>query len=169
MTASLHHAKPVLSAAINSGFRESGVQSLKNLNDAGACPMVAVRTAGLGLGAIIGSISADEDDEPRHFQPLVTKGHATMLFRIANERFRVNKQRIEKFQVCLRQSMALESEKAQNIKQWESPEVRRQRKRDQGLKTMEATKAAAHKRVEYTSLTSPTDDHGYLQVVHPTE
>ena len=168
MTASLHHAKPLLSAAINSGFRESGVQSLKNLSDPGACPMVAVRTAGLGLEAIIGSISADEGDGSRHFRPLVTKSYATMLFRIANERFRANKQRIEKFQVCLRKSMALESEKAQHIKQWESPEARRRRKRDQGLKTREAAKVNAHRHIEYTALMSHTDDHGYLQV-HPNE
>ena len=54
MTASLQHAKPLLSATINSGFRESGVQSLKNLDDQNACPMVAVRTAGLKLEAIVG-------------------------------------------------------------------------------------------------------------------
>ncbi|KAL8875598.1 MAG: hypothetical protein Q9192_009023, partial [Flavoplaca navasiana] len=42
-TASLSHAAPILSAAISAGFRESGVQSLKNLTDPNAIPMVAVR------------------------------------------------------------------------------------------------------------------------------
>ncbi|KAL8879587.1 MAG: hypothetical protein Q9192_008200, partial [Flavoplaca navasiana] len=40
-TASLSHAAPILSAAISAGFRESGVQSLKNLSDPNAIPMVA--------------------------------------------------------------------------------------------------------------------------------
>ncbi|KAF7508472.1 hypothetical protein GJ744_009185 [Endocarpon pusillum] len=61
MTASLHHAKPLLSAAINSGFRESGVQSLKNLDNPNACPMVAIRTAGLGLEAIIALFERDHE------------------------------------------------------------------------------------------------------------
>src|SRR5271170_7368875 len=54
MAASLKHAQPVLAAAINAGFRESGVLSLRNLDDPDACPMIAIRTAGLGLESIIG-------------------------------------------------------------------------------------------------------------------
>ncbi len=54
MTASLHHAQPIVAAAINAGFRESGVQSLKNLSDGNAFPMVAVRSAGLRVESLVG-------------------------------------------------------------------------------------------------------------------
>ncbi|KAL2042679.1 hypothetical protein N7G274_004438 [Stereocaulon virgatum] len=57
MAASLYHAQPILTAAINAGFRESGIQSLKNLDDANAFPMVAIRTAGLALESIVGVVS----------------------------------------------------------------------------------------------------------------
>jgi tRNA wybutosine-synthesizing protein 3 len=54
MTASLHHAQPIVAAAINAGFRESGVQSLKNLSDGNVFPMVAVRSAGLRVESLVG-------------------------------------------------------------------------------------------------------------------
>ena len=141
MTATLQHAKPVLSAAINSGFRESGVQSLKNLGDPAACPMVAVRTAGLGLEAIIASVAEGNKDGHRQFQPLVRKDYCTILLKVANERFEANKQRINKFRAGLREAMALEAQKLRHNENWESPEARRQRKRDQGLRATESAKA----------------------------
>lgn len=75
LCASLHHAKPLLAAAINAGFRESGVQSLKALDDRasgtstdtttgegcyihdnGAGVMVAIRTAGVAFESVIGYV-----------------------------------------------------------------------------------------------------------------
>lgn len=168
MTASLHHAKPFLSAAINSGFRESGVQSLKNLNDPDSCPMVAVRTAGLGLEAIIASISSIEDDGPPHFQPLVAKDYVTILLRLANERFGANMQRIERFRTFLRKSLALETEKVRDDNQWESPEARRERKRDQGLKIKSAIKVDRPTHLDPGTFMFSSDDQVYLQL-HPSE
>jgi tRNA wybutosine-synthesizing protein 3 len=143
MTASLHHAKPLLSAAINSGFRESGVQSLKNLDDANACPMVAVRTAGLCLEAIIASVTEDGKDEVPRFQPLVSRDYCTMLLKISNERFEANQKRIDIFRAALKDSMAMENKKLKRDEHWESPEARRQRKRKQGLEAKEAAKEDA--------------------------
>lgn len=160
MTASLHHAKPLLSAAISSGFRESGVQSLKNLDDANACPMVAVRTSGLGLESIVASVTQDDKGEVPRFQPLVSKDYYTMLLEISNERFEANQQRIDKFRASLRDSMALENKKLQHIAEWESPEARRQRKRKQGLEAKEAAKVDA--------LVSREDDQECLEL-HPTD
>lgn len=148
MAASLRHAKPLLSAAINSGFRESGIQSLKNLDDPKASPMVAVRTAGLGLQAIVASVVEGDEERPSHLRQLVTKEYVTMLLRIANERFQANKQRIEKFRTGLKEVMALESEKAQHNKEWERREARRDRKRQEGLKAQEAAKTGLVKHIE---------------------
>ena len=62
MAATLKHAQPVLAAASAAGFRESGLQSLKNLDDADAFPIVAVRTSGLALESIIGIRESNGDD-----------------------------------------------------------------------------------------------------------
>ncbi|OQV07716.1 hypothetical protein CLAIMM_12111 [Cladophialophora immunda] len=52
--ATLRHARPLLAAAVNAGFRESGVQSLRALDDAEHGVMVAVRTAGLAFETLVG-------------------------------------------------------------------------------------------------------------------
>ncbi len=167
MTASLHHAMPLLSAAINSGFRESGVQSLKNLNDPKACPMVAIRTAGLGLEAIIAAVAENSNNEQCHFGQLVTKEYYTMLLKIANERFEANQQRIEKFRASLRETMKSESQKSQHNEKWESPEARRQRKRTQGLKAKEAAQTDVPKHIDLETSISTEDDDGYLNCIFP--
>jgi tRNA wybutosine-synthesizing protein 3 len=168
MTASLHHAKPLLSAAVNSGFRESGVQSLKNLDDPNSCPMVAVRTAGLGLEAIIASVIEENEERPGHFQHLVANDYGIVLLRLANKRFEANQQRIEKFRVSLREVMASETTRVLQSETWESPEARRQRKRDQGLRDQAAAKAKLAKDIDFKTLVSSEDDRGHLRL-HPND
>ena len=126
MTASLQHAQRVLSAAINAGFRESGVQSLKNLDDPNVFPMVAVRTAGLALGSVIGWTRDDDSDS--EVLSLVNEGYLQILVNIANERFQANAERIERFSAQL-----FKSKTTQKL-DWEDPEARRERKRVEGLK-----------------------------------
>lgn len=126
MTASLQHAQRILSAAINAGFRESGVQSLKNLDDPNAFPMVAVRTAGLALGSVIGCTGVNERDVK--ILSLVSEGYLRMLVNIANERFQANTERIARFSAHL-----FKSTSAKNL-EWEDPEARRERKRAEGMK-----------------------------------
>ena len=147
MAASLQHAQPLLSAAINAGFRESGVQSLRNLDDPEACPMVAVRTAGLGVESIIGHFGArraiDSDHRPSEshelyasgYEALVTEEYLAVLVGIANARFEANKHKICRFRACLREAMAVQSRKEHDAAEWEDPEIRRQRKRAEGLRT----------------------------------
>jgi tRNA wybutosine-synthesizing protein 3 len=168
MTASLNYAKPLLSAAINSGFRESGVQSLKNLDHPEACPMVAVRTAGLGLEAIVASVEGTDVDGSSHIRHLVTKEYSTMLLKIANERFVANKQRIDRFQRCLKEAIVLEAKRVQCFGEWESHEARRERKRDEGLRKKAAKRVAETRGIDFEDLTSSEDGSGYLQV-HPSE
>ena len=164
MTASLHHAKPLLSAAINSGFRESGAQSLRNLDDPGACPMVGVRTAGLGLEAIIASIAGTDDDGSGHVRPLVTEEYITMLLKMANERFVANNQRISRFQRCLREAMTLETKKVRQLNEWEGKEARRRRKREEGLKKKKLGNVAGTREIRSNNLIFSGDGEDHPQL-----
>ncbi|MCJ1355808.1 MAG: hypothetical protein MMC33_005800 [Icmadophila ericetorum] len=124
MAASLQHAKPILSAAINAGFRETGLQSLKNLEDLNAFPMVAIRSSGLALGSLIG-FANDIDGEG--IQSLVDENYLNVLLDLANERFEANTQRINRLKSQMNPS-SKENEIA-----WEDPFARKARKKAEGL------------------------------------
>jgi len=148
MTASLHHAQPVLTAAINAGFRESGVQSLKALDDVNSFPMVAVRSAGLALESVVGAChevdqddgededekeldEVDEYEDDETVYSLVSEEYCEMLLKLANERFKSNAKRMERF------GDDLFSRKAGHASDWEDSEARKERKRAEGLKKQE--------------------------------
>ena len=145
MTASLHHAQPVLAAAISAGFRESGIQSLKNLDDDNAFPMVAIRSSGLALESIIGRVlnrvedTGSEDSDSVHYRigeevhSLVTEHYLELLLKIANDRFKINMERMKRFECDL---FRRESTFA-SISTWEDGKVRQARKRAEGLKQRE--------------------------------
>ena len=128
MSASLHHAQPILAAAINAGFRESGVQSLKNLDDANAFPMIAIRSSGLALESIMGACSSNVSDEDGKVESLVSEDYLLMLLKLANERFKINSERMQRFE------SDLFGRGAANGSQWEDADVRKVRKRMEGLK-----------------------------------
>lgn len=142
MTASLHYAQPILTAAINAGFRESGIQSLKNLDDANAFPMVAIRTAGVALESIIGVVSEreenanqDDDEHPNteEVERLVSEGYLAMLVNLANERFKTNAERMRRFEKDLFRREA----GSEASSEWEDSKARQERKRAEGLKQQE--------------------------------
>ncbi|KAL8992201.1 MAG: hypothetical protein Q9188_007644 [Gyalolechia gomerana] len=149
-TASLAHASPVLSAAISAGFRESGVQSLRNLNDPNALPMIAIRSAGLALESIIGVVrdvrdrpNPSEDGEDDNnideiAEALVDEGYLEMLVQIANERFEANMERIRRFEENLFGGKGKKDED-----EWEDKVKRQERKRREGLMKKEALKAGS--------------------------
>lgn len=125
MCSSLDHAQPVLSAASSSGFRESGLQSLRCLSDSSAYPVVAIRSAGLSLESIIGYYS-------HHYgcaRGLVSEDYLRMLIALANDRFKVNAERMERLREKLMELCSRPSKKGD----WEDPNVRRERKRAEGL------------------------------------
>ena len=132
MTASLQHAQPILSAAINAGFRESGVQSLKNLDDVNAFPMVAIRSSGLAFGSLIGYVDQTDNDEIRS---LVSEEYLKLLLSIANDRFDANTVRINRLQANLLQT----SHKRNTI--WEDQESRRERMKTEGLERRDKRRA----------------------------
>ena len=125
MTASLHHAQHILSAAINAGFRESGVQSLKNIHEANSFPMVAVRTSGLAFESLIGYVVRDEKDK-EEIRSLVTEEYLGLLVEIANERFVTNAMRIRRFEEEL-------FGRRTSASSWEDTESRKARKKAEGL------------------------------------
>ena len=125
MTASLWHAQPVLSAAISAGFRESGVQSLKNLEDGNAFPMVAIRSSGLAFGSLIGFVDEVNDGKLRS---LVNKDYMDVLFSIANDRFQANAERIDRFRNNLLQN------DTKLLQPWEDRKTRKERKKAEGVK-----------------------------------
>jgi len=102
------------------------VQSLKNLADPGAFPMVAIRTAGLALASLVGVCNdsiAEGDDEVRR---LVSEEYLEILVGMANERFVANRERIARFEHEL-------FNKANSGESWEDGDSRRERKRREGL------------------------------------
>ena len=133
MTASLHHAQPILAAAINAGFRESGIQSLKNLEDHSAFPMVAIRTAGLAFESLIGAIPSRTMDEnegeeiEEHVTKIVTEAYLELLVNIANERFKINAERMRRFE----KDLFKREEGIGDV--WEDSKSRQERKRAEGL------------------------------------
>lgn len=126
MAASLHHAQDILSGAISAGFRESGVQSLGNLDEPNSFPMVAVRTSGLALSSLIGYMRNSENDE--EIQGMVNEEYLEVLLSIANQRFDQNAERIQRFSDNLFQK----ENKVGSA--WEDKRVRQERKRTEGLK-----------------------------------
>ncbi|KAG0651712.1 tRNA wybutosine-synthesizing 3 [Hyphodiscus hymeniophilus] len=131
LTASLEQAQIVLAAALQSGFRESGALSLLASNSEPATPMVAVRSMGLALESIVG-LKYDKDPECT-----VSEGHLKSLIDLANERFKENTIRIERFRALLKK-LSVEGSgnvkrKGQNGEEWEDPQVRAERKKAEGL------------------------------------
>ncbi|KAI5285924.1 hypothetical protein KEM54_000198 [Ascosphaera aggregata] len=129
MAASLKHAQPVLSAATDAGFRESGLQSLRCLDDETVCPIIAVRSAGLQLQSIIGYQEDPADGGPPIYRSLVTESYLQTVLAAANDRFVTNSARKERFRAKLLQLC-----RGGRNADWEDPETRKQRKRLEGTK-----------------------------------
>ncbi|OJJ43107.1 hypothetical protein ASPZODRAFT_74918 [Penicilliopsis zonata CBS 506.65] len=155
MTATLKHAQPVLAAASGSGFRESGLQSLRCLGEGqeGPSPIVAVRSSGLSLESVIGycdESNPEEDGEPV-VRSLVTEGYLEMLIAMSNERFSTNSERRERFRSSLLDlCSAAQSQHTKTTGKararpagWEDPEARRERKRAEGLARKRALESQA--------------------------
>lgn len=130
MTASLTDAQAVLSAASSAGFRESGAMGLSSSVDGNVTPMVAVRSTGLGFDSIIGYQNPDGN-----INSLVTEEYLELLVNTANERFKTNKERIERFRSGLLSFHHAETAKNTDDSgsSWEDKDARKARKRAEGL------------------------------------
>lgn len=142
MAASLNHANPVLAAASRSGFRESGLQSLRCLEsgDDGPSPIIAVRTSGLALESIIGYCDDDDETDEPVIRSLVSEEYLQMLVALSNERFQVNSERRERFRTLMMELCSDRGGKGGGKEKngnWEDAETRRERKRAEGLRKRE--------------------------------
>lgn len=158
MTASLTHAQPILAAAINAGFRESGIQSLKNLEDPNAFPMVAIRTAGLAFESLVGVIPSRTQDEKdggeleEHVSRIVSDAYLELMANIANERFKINTERLRRFEHDL-------FEREDSLGQaWEDSKSRQERKRAEGLEQQQRLRKAQKDRERIDPSASDIDD-----------
>ncbi|KIW75644.1 hypothetical protein Z517_10386 [Fonsecaea pedrosoi CBS 271.37] len=133
--ATLRHARHVLAAAVNSGFRESGVQSLRALDDAEHGVMVAVRTAGLAFETVVGvAVDAQTPRQETVTSPaggedpggvgidmaqpagqteaimhrVVGEEYLALCAAVVNERFAWNVERRERFRRELKRTMGRE-------------------------------------------------------------
>ncbi|KAF1940681.1 hypothetical protein EJ02DRAFT_379380 [Clathrospora elynae] len=135
LSASLDHAQRMLTAALTAGFRESGAVSLGSTKMRESNPMVAVRSAGYSFDSIIGYQNEDE-----HNIALVDEKYLQTLVGIANQRFKINTDRIDRFRNALLEiyqpvtSITTGSSKPD----WEDADVRKQRKREEGLARQQA-------------------------------
>lgn len=135
LAASLHHAKPVLAAAVAAGFRESGVQSLKNLEDIEACPVLAVRTTGVGFQTVVGvvgEVEAVSSEKEPIYQAVVREEYLRMCVEIINERFEENRRRKERFEQELVKALDRQGLKNGALGK-EDTVSRKERKREEGL------------------------------------
>jgi tRNA wybutosine-synthesizing protein 3 len=134
LCATLHHAKPLLAAAINAGFRESGVQSLRALDDPEIGSMLGIRTNGLLFDSIIGMVFEDENGNER-FQSIVSEEYLKMYVRVINERFEWNTKRKERLVEEIKHAVDSLTKGEE-----ESKEERRERKRADGLRRQQEKK-----------------------------
>jgi tRNA wybutosine-synthesizing protein 3 len=94
--------------------------------------MVAVRSMGLTLESIVGLQYA------RAPNCTVTEENLEGLVDVANERFKENTKRIERFRELLKklscEESAMAKRKGPDGEEWEDPRVRRERRKAEGLK-----------------------------------
>lgn len=98
LAASAEGAQAMVGAGLAAGFRESGVTGLVDSKGRPSVPMVGVRSAGLAIDCIIGFMPpSSERSGARRIQPMVTEQYLRTVVQVANERFRQNVQRKERF------------------------------------------------------------------------
>lgn len=124
---------------MGAGFRESGAVSLGSSKAGEANPVVAVRSTGYSFDSIIGY----QDENGRNVS-LVDESHLCTLVCIANERFKINVERIARFRTQLLESYQPTSipKFVSSKPDWEDADARKQRKREEGLARQQALQAA---------------------------
>lgn len=148
LTASPPHAQMLLSASLQAGFRESGAVNIERSPSKPATPMVAVRSTGLMFDCIIGYAGYEENAET--YVPLVTEDYLQLLVQVANERFKINTERIHRFRALFREKVAsraseqLNNGMNSNHHRWEDSASRRQRKKAEGLRHAAELRSQAH-------------------------
>jgi tRNA wybutosine-synthesizing protein 3 len=113
--------------------------SLSATKTGDSTPMVAVRSTGYSFDSIIGY----QDDQGRNV-PLVDERYLRTLLAIANDRFRINTERIARFRNALTDTLKPAALRTGTSSKpvWEDADTRRQRKREEGLARRQALLAS---------------------------
>ncbi|KAJ4410546.1 hypothetical protein N0V91_002033 [Didymella pomorum] len=135
LSATHDDAQRVLNAGMGAGYRESGAVSLGPSKSGEANPVVAIRSTGYSFDSIVGY----QDETGRNIS-LMNEAHLRTLVCIANERFKINEERIARFRTQLLESYKpVPTQRSGNSKpDWEDADVRKQRKRAEGLARQQA-------------------------------
>jgi len=111
------------------------------------------------LESVIGYCDDDGDDENDGDEPivrsLVSEAYLAMLVAMSNERFGVNAERKERFRGGLMVAFSGDAKSGKKMTEWEDPDVRKERKRAEGLarkKMLEDQRRAAEMGTEDESL-----------------
>lgn len=134
-----------MNAALAAGFRESGISGLYDSKGHPTNAMVAVRSSGLSLDTIVGFQSPTS--ETRQVLSMVSEVYLRTLIRVANDRFEINMQRTKRFRLALleqvsRLELPVHNRNLQDIG-FEPADVRKQRKRREGLLMSNSLRASS--------------------------
>ncbi|RMZ81345.1 hypothetical protein DV738_g2142, partial [Chaetothyriales sp. CBS 135597] len=116
LCASLDHARPLLAAAINAGFRESGVPSLKVLEEPEKGVMVAIRTAGLAFSTVVGDVTLGQE-ESKSRRVVVSEDYLRMCLGVVDERFKANEERKKRLEEEIRRIIGNKEEQKKQSKE----------------------------------------------------
>ena len=127
--ASLEHAQVLLRCGVQAGFRESGALNLTGSDGDQAIPLVAIRSAGLGLASLVGFEIGGK------VYSCVSPEYLQTLVQVADERFAENGKRMQRFRMALRATSQGGSGGCKDGRvEWEDAATRRERKKAEGLK-----------------------------------
>jgi len=116
--------------------------------------MVGVRSMGLALESVIGFESGGKEF------CLVPEYQLKNLVEVSNDRFKENTKRIEKFRMLLRTESESSEKRSKDGGEWEDAQVRRKRKKAEGLKKAQIMKQSAK---EDTTLLDEDPESGFLE------
>lgn len=136
---------------MSAGFRESGIHSITGSDPN---PIVAIRTMGLSFSSIIAYATPSSE-----IKPMVPETYLRALVTIANSRFTVNTERTERFRRALLGLDVKAKEGAEG--EWEPADVRKERKRAEGLRRKEELELQRKSQDERQE-SYDQNDHGQL-------
>jgi tRNA wybutosine-synthesizing protein 3 len=140
---------------LQAGFRESGALNLTSSSPEPATPMIGIRSMGLALESVIGFESGGKEF------CMVPEYQLRNLVEISNDRFKENTKRIERFRSLLPEIGSEAHEKrSKQGEGWEDTQVRRERKKAEGLKKAQRMKQSAH---QETKTPEEVPDVGFLE------
>ncbi|KAG9512081.1 hypothetical protein KCU71_g12761, partial [Aureobasidium melanogenum] len=129
LCSSLESAQKLDTAALQSGFRESGISNISTDNLRTSTAMVAIRNTDLSFDSVIGY----EADDGKLI-PMVNEAYMRILVELCNQKFQVNKERTEAFREALFTSFKPQQVQSSGPCAWEPIEQRRARMKEDGLR-----------------------------------